>query len=100
MGERWPYFTPGEHLNMPTPRGARACLSRQWRTLHPGADEPSVFSAPIGLPYSFRYVLRRFGFDFFGKMLPPGVGVALPAGALEAGLKAPQQISTWNRSMT
>jgi hypothetical protein len=33
-------------------------------------------------------------------MLPPGVGVALPAGALEAGLKAPQQISTWNRSMT
>ncbi len=41
MGERWPYFTPGEHLNMPTPRGARACLSRQWRTLHPGADEPS-----------------------------------------------------------
>lgn len=90
MGQGWPYFTPGEHLNMPTPKGAVRCLERQWAALHgAGSLKPVVHSQPLALPYSFRYVLRRFGIDFVGKMVPPGLGLPLPAGALEAVLVAP-----------
>lgn len=90
LGRRWPYFTPGEHLNMPTARGARACLGRQWAAVHPNAPEPVIHSGPLALPYSLRYVLRRFGFDRLGKLVPPRLGLPLPAGALETVLVAPQ----------
>jgi len=90
MGQGWPYFTPGEHLNMPTPKGAMLCLARQWTAIHGAAGQkPVVQSRALALPYSFRYVLRRFGIDFLGKLVPPGLGLPLPAGALEAVLVAP-----------
>ena len=90
MGRRWPYFTPGEHLNMPTPKGAVACLRRAWASLDRGRAAPTIRSAPLALPYSLRYVFRRFGFNAIGKMLPPRIGIPLPAGALEAILVAPE----------
>jgi SAM-dependent methyltransferase len=31
LGQRWPYFEPGEHLSMPSRAGARACLIRAAR---------------------------------------------------------------------
>src|SRR6185436_355000 len=43
---RWPYFLPGEHLNMPTRRGARRCLER---AAGPG---DSITVGGVGLPYS------------------------------------------------
>lgn len=89
MATGWPYFTPGEHLNMPTVTGARICLERQWSRVRPGAAMPHISSCALSLPYSFRYVLRRFGWDRLGRLLPPRLGAPLPAGALEAVLVAP-----------
>ena len=89
LGRRWPYFTPGEHLNMPTLRGASACLDRAWAMVHATGPKPAVVSRRLALPYSLRYVFRRFGIDAIGRMLPPGLGFPLPSGALESVLKAP-----------
>lgn len=89
MDRRWPYFTPGEHLNMPTPLGARLCLIRQWTELKGANKLADVRSAAIALPYSIRYVLRRFRLHTLGKLVPPGLGVPLPSGALEAVVIVP-----------
>ena len=91
LGNRWPYFTPGEHLNMPTPKGAKVCLSRQWKILNGERNAPAIHAAPIALPYSFRYVFRRFRLDAIGKLISPRIGVPLPAGALEAVVVLPHQ---------
>lgn len=89
MGDRWPYFTPGEHLNIPTAAGARACLARQWRDLHGQGPVPWIRSRALALPYTFRYVFRRLGWDRIGRLLPVSLGMPLPVGALEAVLRAP-----------
>lgn len=91
MGRRWPYFTPGEHLNMPTARGALACLERQWRELHPAGGPPRTRAGSLALPYTFRYVFRRFGWDAIGTRIPARLGMPLPVGALESVLTAPAQ---------
>jgi hypothetical protein len=90
MGAYWPYFTPGEHLYMPTLEGARTCLKRQWIAAGHAAPQATISAKPIMLPYTLRYVFRRFGVDFAGRMIPPALHVPLPAGALEAALSAGQ----------
>ena len=90
MGRRWPYFVPGEHLNMPTPAGALACLARVWRELHGAGPLPVIHCRPLALPYTFRYVLRRFGWDGIGRLLPSQLGIPLPVGALEIVLLSPR----------
>jgi SAM-dependent methyltransferase len=80
MRTRWPYFLPGEHLNMPTRRGARRCLER---VASPG---DSIAVHRVGLPYPPAYVLGGLGFARLGRLaralrLP---AVPLPVGALEA----------------
>ena len=89
LGPRWPYFTPGEHLNMPTAAGARECLTRQWRSLHGAGPAPAIHCSPLLLPYTLRYVFRRFGLNAIGRLLPPGLALPLPVGALESMLLAP-----------
>jgi len=91
FGRRWPYFEPGEHLNMPTLGGAKACLLRQWRALHGKGSLPRVRSAPLFLPYTVRYICRRFGLNAFGALFPAGWAVPVPAGILEAVLFAPSR---------
>jgi SAM-dependent methyltransferase len=89
LGRRWPYFSPGEHLNMPTPAGARSCLTRQWRAIHGEQPAPVIRCASLYLPYTLRYAFRRFGMDGLGRLLPLGLAVPLPAGAMESVLQAP-----------
>jgi len=89
LGKRWPYFTPGEHLNMPTAAGARECLTRQWQELHGAGTAPAIQCRALLLPYTLRYVFRRFGVNAVGRLLPPGLALPLPTGALESMLLAP-----------
>lgn len=84
LGRRWPYFTPGEHISIPTPRGATLCLQRELSSLFGKKEHGTISSKPVMLPYTFRYVLRRLGIDAIGKLLPSGWGIPLPSGALEA----------------
>jgi hypothetical protein len=75
---RWPYFLPGEHLNMPTRRGARRCLER--------AAEPgdSITVDRVGLPYPPAYVLGALGLGRLARWARRLPALPLPVGALEA----------------
>lgn len=86
LRRRWPLFTPGEHLSMPTPQGASECIDRAWKKLNHN-EQLECQSKSIMLPYTIRYVFRRFGLDFFGKLFPLGVYVPIPLGALETYVK-------------
>jgi SAM-dependent methyltransferase len=82
----WPYFTPGEHLNLPTPQGARRCLER-------AAPGCAAASRPMLLTYTVRYVLRRFGLERLGRLVPAAIGIPLPAGALETTMRRPSGVA-------
>jgi SAM-dependent methyltransferase len=82
----WPFFTPGEHLNMPTLKGARCCLSSQVRAVKGHQQIFKVWVRPILLPYTVHYVLARFGMQRLAKFFRFLGSVPLPAGALEAAL--------------
>jgi SAM-dependent methyltransferase len=86
LGARWPYFTPGEHLNMPTPEGARLCLEREWERQGP-ADGATIESNSLMLPYTLRYVFRRLGLDWIGRRIPSALRFPMPVGALETVLE-------------
>jgi len=78
---RWPYFLPGEHLNMPTRRGARLCLEA---AAAPG-DEVRV--GRIGLPYPPAYVLGALGLGGLARWTRRLPALPLPVGALEAACR-------------
>lgn len=84
FGRRWPYFIPGEHLSMPSLMGARRCIQRQWALIHGVDQRANINVRPVMLPYTLRYLLRRLGIEQVGKLMPPGLSVPLPVGALEA----------------
>ena len=74
---RWPYFLPGEHLNMPTRRGARYCLER---AIAPG---DSIEVGSVGLPYPPAYLLGFLGLDRWARWARSLPALPLPVGALE-----------------
>ncbi len=82
LNTRWPYFSPGEHLTMPSPLGARVCLHRGWaQSQRPGTI--AVVSHAICLPYSLSYTAARFGLNFLARSIPHQLEFPLPVGALE-----------------
>jgi SAM-dependent methyltransferase len=87
FGRRWPYFTPGEHLAIPTPAGALRCMEREWNSIHGVGERIIVRARPLMLPYTLRYVFRRLGAEVIGRMLPTGWSLPLPAGAMEVILR-------------
>jgi SAM-dependent methyltransferase len=89
LGTKWPYFTPGEHLNMPTLVGARACLKTELENL--GYNENNAYSLDakrVGLPYTIGYVLSRIGLAWLVRVpiisQISRLAFPMPAGALEA----------------
>lgn len=86
LGTRWPYFTPGEHLHIPSPEGARRCLARERARLGDEAGA-TIVSRPIMLPYTLRYVFRRFGLERLGRLVPTAVRFPMPVGALETTVR-------------
>ncbi|MFN0205848.1 MAG: class I SAM-dependent methyltransferase [Planctomycetota bacterium] len=87
MKTKWHYFSPGEHLNVPTRKGARICIERAWAKLN-ASPAKSIISRPLLLPYTIRYTLKRFGMNSLGRLVPASWFLPLPAGALEAVLVA------------
>jgi SAM-dependent methyltransferase len=87
---RWPYFLPGEHLNMPTRLGARRCLERA------AAPGDSIAVGRVGLPYPPAYVLGALGLGRLARWARRVPALPLPVGALEAvcrraGARAPRR---------
>jgi SAM-dependent methyltransferase len=77
LGRRWPYFLPGEHLNLPTRAGARRCLERVV-----GRGD-SIAVGGVGLPYPPAYVLGFLGLGRLARWARWLPAVPLPVGALE-----------------
>ena len=83
MGARWPYFLPGEHLCMPTPKGARHCLLRALMGLdHHSA--PTVSAHPLLIRYSIRFALAKFSMTGLARLVPSNLYAHLPSGAMES----------------
>ncbi len=81
LDTRWPYFTPGEHLTMPSPRGAEICLRRVFADA--GLTSAHVAARPMLLVYSLFYTANRLGLPFAG-LIPRALRIPMPAGALES----------------
>ncbi|HXE97673.1 MAG TPA: class I SAM-dependent methyltransferase [Dongiaceae bacterium] len=83
LGRFWPYFSPGEHLAMPTDAGAIACANRAIASVLGDIRQCTVVSQPVALSYTFRYILERLGMQAVADLLPRQLGMPLPVGALE-----------------
>lgn len=83
LGKNWPYFSPGEHLAMPTSVGAIECVQRAITAVSGNTAQYSIVSRSVALSYPFRYILERFGMHSVAQIFPKKLGVPLPVGALE-----------------
>ncbi len=82
MGRKWPYFIPGEHINIPSKKGCRSMFQKLI------AEQPdtdfTVSVKSILVPYPIRYLLNFFGGTAIAKMVSPRVTLPVPSGVLEA----------------
>ena len=84
FGQYWPYFLPGEHLCMPTPRGARLCLLRELGKLDGQGYSAAVATRPILIRYSVRFALAKLSMPRLAKAVPSALYAHVPSGAMEA----------------
>lgn len=80
LAKRWPYYLPGEHLHVPSLRGARALLDR---VLASEGRTARSRVRPITVPYTVRYLAAYAGLGAPARVLPKTLSVPVPAGALE-----------------
>jgi SAM-dependent methyltransferase len=83
MKTRWPFFIPGEHINVPTIRGVAALLERASQR-HGVRGE--VFIQRAGIEYPAPYLARFAGLSRLAEHLPKLDFVPWPVGILEFGL--------------
>ncbi len=76
LGRKWPYYLPGEHLNVPSRKGARRCLARS------GLSGIEVRSIAVG--YNLRYAVAAAGMP----VRVPDVSLPMPTGILCATARA------------
>ncbi len=84
LGKKWPYFIPGEHINIPSVEGMGLMLDHA--LLNNKAKHSIKFVKRIWVHYPLRYFFNYFGIKVIGKLLPRTFSLKLPAGALEAGV--------------
>ena len=87
LGKSWPLFTPGEHLSIPTRVGASKCLENSWKKVCTTTEKLKINSHGVMLPYTIGYLFKRLGLDRLGQLIPKGLTVPMPLGALETVAK-------------
>ena len=87
LGRRWPYFEPGEHLSVPTRRGARDCLARAAAALGFRAGNVEIVVRPLLVGYSLRYLATVLRLKRLASLIPPGLTAPLPTGVLVAQVR-------------
>lgn len=83
LRKRWPYYIPGEHLNIPSVKGMDLLLRRLNKEL-----SLEVFSKNTVLPYTLGYFLSFLNLSFLRALVPHSFPVKLPTGILEAGYRS------------
>lgn len=88
LKSKWPYYLPGEHLNIPSKKGMEILLHNLSHELGMIDKGFNVFCKRIILPYSLSYYLQYLRINILAR-LPGGKNIAikLPTGILEAGIK-------------
>jgi SAM-dependent methyltransferase len=71
LGKAWPYYLPGEHLNVPSREGMRRSLTRA------GLQNIDVRSITVG--YNLRYAMAAAGLS---AIKAPDVSLPMPTGVL------------------
>ena len=87
LGRRWPYFEPGEHIFIPTRRGARDCLSRAADALGLRGNAVEIVVRPLLVGYSLRYLTKVLRLERLSSLIPPSVAAPLPTGILLARVR-------------
>ena len=82
LGQRWPYFEPGEHISIPTKSGADACLRGAAKKLD--LSNVSVRSSSLWVAYSVSYLFSVLGLRSVASVLPPRLAAPVPTGILIA----------------
>ncbi len=82
MGRKWPYFIPGEHLNIPSKKGCQIMLRNLISNESNSRFELSVKS--ILAPYPVKYLFNYFGGTAIAKLISPKLTLPVPSGVLEA----------------
>lgn len=80
LGERWPFFIPGEHVNVPTLRGMRRMLER-------AQPHGEIFVKPWGIEYPLPYLARFAGLERVAGLLPKWDFFPWPVGVAELGVR-------------
>ena len=82
MGRKWPYFIPGEHINIPSKKGCQIMFRHLIANEKHAKFEISVKS--ILAPYPVKYILNYFGGSRIAKFISPKLILPVPSGVLEA----------------
>ena len=85
LGKNWPYFLPGEHLNIPSLKGMRVMLERICREKFDKGSW-SVNVKPVILPYPIGYYSKYLKLGKIGDIIPNKWVLRLPTGLLEAAV--------------
>jgi SAM-dependent methyltransferase len=83
LGKSWPLFTPGEHLSIPTKVGASKCIQNSWDKIPGNNGKLVINSYAVMLPYTIGYLFKRLGLNKIGQLIPKGITIPMPLGALE-----------------
>jgi SAM-dependent methyltransferase len=86
MGKSWPYFIPGEHLNIPSLRGMNILLQRVCSEKY-HLNNCIVSSDPTILPYPAGYYLKYFKLGSLDRRVPQSWIWRIPTGMLEASVE-------------
>jgi len=82
LGRSWPYFEPGEHISIPTRKGARICLEKAVGNLGVGQFDIKVSRLNVG--YSIRYLFDVLRLKSLAAITPSNLSLPLPTGILIA----------------
>ena len=81
MGRRWPYMLPGEHINIPTKKGARILVERELQ--NHGRQAKTVIVETVTVPYTLYYLAAYLKIQKLAAALPRHWHVPVPSGCLE-----------------
>lgn len=71
LSEKWPYFSPGEHLTIPTTKSLKSFLPRYFKNYQ---------ISSMSMPYSMKYILSYLSGNRLSTFLPFDLKLPVPAG--------------------